>query len=83
MALFLFAIMGIALGYRFHTTRKGYAVMASVALVFPILQIVDVVVVRDAESRTMLPLVVGLTLTFSMVLGVMVRSKFQYGQTSN
>jgi len=47
--------------------------MASVALIFPTLQIILVATVHDPESRTMLPLVVGLTLALSMVVGVMVR----------
>jgi hypothetical protein len=83
MALFFFAIIGAVLGYRLHTTRAGYAAMASVALAFPILQIILVVVVRDPESRTMLPLVVGLTLALSMVVGVIARSKFYNSQSSN
>jgi chromate transport protein ChrA len=76
MSLLFFAIIGALIGYRLHTTRAGYAAMAAVALAFPILQIILAVVVRDAESRTMLPLVVGLTLALPMVVGVIARSKF-------
>ena len=83
MALFFFAIIGAVLGYRLHTTRAGYAAMVSVALAFPMLQIILVVTVRDAESRTMLPLVVGLTLVMSMVVGAIVRSKFSHSQPSS
>jgi hypothetical protein len=73
MVLFFFAIVGGMLGYHFHMARTGYAAMASVALIFPILQIVLVAVVHDPESRTMLPLVVGVTLSLSMVVGVIAR----------
>jgi len=73
VGLIFFAIIGAVLGYHFHTTPVGYAAMASVALIFPILQIILVVIVHDPESRTMLPLVVGLTLGLSMVAGVIVR----------
>ena len=73
MVLIFFAVIGAALGYHFHTTRAGYAAIASVALIFPILQIILVLIVHDPESRTMLPLVVGLTMSLSMVAGVIVR----------
>jgi hypothetical protein len=73
MVLIFFAIIGVVLGYHFHTTRTGYAAMAAVAVLFPILQMILVAVVRDPESRTMLPLVVGLTLGVCMIAGVIVR----------
>ena len=73
MVLFFFAIIGSVLGYQFHMMRTGYIAMTCVALVFPILQIVLVAAVHDPESRTMLPLVVGLTLGLSMLVGVLAR----------
>jgi hypothetical protein len=69
VALLLFAALGCGLGYRFHITRHGYAVLALMALIFPLLQIADVVLVRDRSAQTMLPLVVGLTMILSTVVG--------------
>lgn len=76
MVLLIFAVLGIALGYRFHTTRSGYALLAAIALLFPIAQIGLVVLVRDRNAQTMLPLVLGLTVVFSMLAGVGARAYF-------
>jgi hypothetical protein len=74
MALLIFAALGYGLGYRFHTTRSGYATLALIALLFPLLQIADVILVRDRNAQTVLPLVIGLTMVFSTVLGAGART---------
>jgi len=73
MILLLFAALGFWLGYRFHTTNAGYATLGFIALAFPILQIADVVFVRDRQAQTLLPLVVGLTLILFTLAGTGVR----------
>ena len=72
MFLLIFALIGGMLGYRFHTTRQGYVALALMALIFPLFQILDVVLVHDRSAQTMLPLVVGLTMVVSTLTGALV-----------
>ena len=76
MLLLLIAALGGALGYRFHTTRSGYMALALMALIFPLLQIVLVAAVRDRNSLTILPLVLGLTMVLSTLTGAGARTYF-------
>jgi hypothetical protein len=69
MVLLLFAALGCGLGYHYHTTRTGYAVLAMIALLFPLLQIADVVFVRERSAQTMLPLIIGMIMVLSTILG--------------
>lgn len=78
MVLLMFAALGGALGYRFHTTRSGYALLASTAVLFPMAQILLVILVRDRSAQTMLPLVLGLTMVLSILAGVGARSYFAH-----
>ena len=74
MVLLMLAAAGCALGYRLHTSRSGYTCLALMALLFPIIQIVLVLVVRDRSALTILPLVLGLTVVLSMLAGVGARA---------
>ena len=76
MFLLMTAAIGGALGYFLHTTRAGYATLALAALIFPLLQIADVILVRDRNAQTMLPLVLGVLMVLSMSVGAGVRSYF-------
>ena len=74
MLLFIVALIGGMLGYRFNTTRRGYFALALMALVFPILQIADVVMVHDRSAQTMMPLVLGLIMVVSTLIGALVHT---------
>jgi hypothetical protein len=78
MVLLIFAAVGCALGFRLHMTRSGYATLAAVALLFPLLQILDVVIVQDRSQQTMLPLVIGMTMVLSMIAGAGARTYFAH-----
>jgi hypothetical protein len=72
----MFAALGCALGYRFHTTRAGYAALALMALLFPLLQIADVILVPDRNAQTMLPLLLGVIMVLFTIVGAGMRTYF-------
>ena len=74
MFLLMTAAIGGALGYLLHTTRAGYVTLALAALIFPLLQIADVILVRDRNAQTMLPLVLGVLMVLSLSVGAGLRS---------
>jgi hypothetical protein len=73
MALVIFAVIGYFIGYRLEMTRAGYLTMALTAVGFSAGQIVHLLITRNREAMTMLPLVVGLILVLFMLFGAMVR----------
>lgn len=77
MVLLMFVALGFALGIRLHMTRTGYASLAA-ALLFPLLQILDVLIVQDRSRQTMLPLVIGMTMVLSMIAGAGARTYFAH-----
>jgi hypothetical protein len=72
MVLVIFAVIGFFLGYRLEMTRAGYLTMALTTVGFSAGQIALLFFTRSREAMTMLPLVVGLALVLSMLLGAVV-----------
>ena len=71
MALLLFAVIGIAVGYWLEMSRAGYITMALTAVGSALGQIVLLFVTQNREAMTMLPLVVGVILVLFMLLGAL------------
>jgi uncharacterized membrane protein YeiH len=77
MVLVLLAVSGFLVGYRLGMTPAGYVTMALTTLGFSAGQIVDVSIAQSPESVTLLPLVVGLVLVVSMLIGAFLRLAFR------
>jgi uncharacterized membrane protein len=79
MVLLLFALLGLFVGYRLEMTRAGYVTLALTTVGFSVGQIILLLITRNRETMTVLPLVVGLVLVLFMLLGALlhcaVRSK--------
>ena len=72
MVLVLFAALGFFVGYRLGMTPAGYVTLALTAVGFSAGQITLLLITRNREAMTMLPLVVGLVLVLFMLLGALV-----------
>jgi hypothetical protein len=79
MVLVLFALLGFFVGYRLEMTRAGYVTLALTTVGFSAGQIILLLITRNREAMTVLPMVVGLVLVLYMLLGALlhcaVRSK--------
>jgi hypothetical protein len=73
MVLVIFVVIGFFVGYRLEMTRAGYLTMALTAVGFSAGQLVHLLITRNREGMTMLPLVVGLVLVLFMLFGALVR----------
>jgi hypothetical protein len=73
MVLVFFAALGFFVGYRLEMTRAGYVTMALTAEGFSAAQITLLLLIRNREAMTLLPLVVGLVLVLFMLLGAFLR----------
>ena len=71
MALLLFAVIGIAVGYRLEMSRAGYITMALTAIGSALGQIALLFATQDREATPMLPLIVGLVLVLFMLIGAL------------
>ena len=73
MSLALFAVIGFFVGYHLEMSRAGYITMAVTTIGFSEGQIVHVLITKNPEAITMLPLLVGLLLVLFMLIGALVR----------
>jgi len=73
MALVLFAVLGLFVGYRLEMTCAGYVTMALTTVGFSAAQLIHLSITRSREAMTMLPLIVGLILVLFMLFGALVR----------
>jgi hypothetical protein len=73
MVLVLFAVIGFSVGYCLGMARAGYVTMALTTGAVSAAQIIHLFLARSREAMTMLPLVLGLVLVLSMLLGALLR----------
>jgi hypothetical protein len=74
VVLVLLAAIGIFVGYWLERSRAGYVTLALTAVGFSVGQIVHLFVTKNRELTTILPMVVGLVLVLSMLLGALTRA---------
>ena len=73
MVLMLFAVLGFVLGHRLGNTRRGFVVMAAVAVGGAMLQIGHLLTTSERSWMTMLPLVISAVVVAFMLLGSLLR----------